>query len=331
MTLLVLAKGGSNVRKNDLIAQIDAQPIQDRLDDLRDTVQVAENDVSKRRAAQGVEWEALQQTLRVSKGALDKAKYEYQAAEVRTPIERELLKLAMDEADSRYKQQQGDLEQRRRSQTAELRILEINLDRTKRRVDRFAHDLERFKINAPMDGLAVISTLPRGGEISQLQQGDTLAPGLPLMKIVDLRGMQVEATVSQADSSDLRVNQNVRVGLDAFPDLHFKARIYSIGALAVGGWRSGNYIRSVPVRVAIEGADPRLIPDLSAHCDVVIGTIPNQLQVQLAGVHVDNGKATVLVRSESGWTERPVTLGKRNNTYVAITSGLKDGDEIRIK
>lgn len=331
MNLLYLTKGGVQVKKGSMVAQIDAQPIQDRLDDLRDNVQSAENDVEKRRAEQKVEWEALQQTLRVSKGAYDKAKFEFQAAEVRTPIERELLKLAMDEAEAKYKQQLGDVEQRRKSQTAELRVLEINLDRTKRRVERFAHDLQRFKINTPMDGLAVISTLPRGGEISQLQQGDTLAPGLPLMKIVDLRSMQVDAAVSQADSGDLRVNQVVRVGLDAFSDLHFPAKIYSIGALAVASGRSQNYIRSVPVKVAIEGADPRLIPDLSAHCDVVMETIPNQLQVQLAGVHTQDGKSMVMVRNAEGWAERAVTIGKRNHTYVAVLSGLKDGEEIRLK
>ena len=100
MNLLFLTKGGVQVKKGALVAQIDAQPIQDRLDDLRDTVQQAENDVNKRRAEQLVEWEGLQQTLRVSKGAFDKAKHEFQAAEVRTPVERELLKLAMDEAEA---------------------------------------------------------------------------------------------------------------------------------------------------------------------------------------------------------------------------------------
>ena len=47
---------------------------------------------------------------------------------------------------------------------------------------------------------------------------------------------------------------------DAFPGLTMKGRIYSIAALASGGWRQNYFIRSIPVRVAIEGSDPRLIP-----------------------------------------------------------------------
>jgi multidrug efflux pump subunit AcrA (membrane-fusion protein) len=329
MTLVFLAKGGVQVKKGDMLAQIDMQPLQDRLDDLRDTVLSSENEIGKRRAQQQVEWESMQQTLRVAKAQLEKARLDYQAAEVRTQVERELLKLAADEAEARHKQQMADVEQRRRSQTAELRILEITADRTKRRVDRFEHDLQRFKIMAPMNGLAVISTTFRGGgEMVQMQQGDMLAPGMPLMKIVDLASMQVEGSVSQTDSSDLRVGQQVRIGLDAFSDLRFQGRVYSIGALAVSGGRSQGYVRTVPVRMAIQGTDPRLIPDLSAHCDVVIETLQNQLQVPVAAVTQQNGQATVMVRNGDGWAPRQVALGKRNNTNVAIASGLQNGEEI---
>jgi hypothetical protein len=53
--------------------------------------------------------------------------------------------------------------------------------------------------------------------------------------------------------------------VDAFPDLKFKGRIHSIGALATrSGMGESYWVRSVPVKIAIEGNDPRLIPDLSA-------------------------------------------------------------------
>jgi HlyD family secretion protein len=330
LTLLKLAPSGSRVKKGDLLAQIDAQSAIDHIDDLADTVAAAENDIRKRKAEQAVEWESMQQTLRVAKASLDKATLEHQAAEVKTQIERELLKLAVDEADARYKQQANDVAQRRAAQAAEIRILEITLDRHHRHVNRHKHDLEAFTIHSPMDGLAVMNTLNRGGELAQFQVGDNVAPGQPLMKVVDLSSMQVEGSVSQADSGDLRVGQRVRIGFDAFKEISLSGKIYSLGALAAGGWRQNNYIRSVPVRVAIEGNDPRLIPDLSAHCDIILGTVPNQLQVPLAGVREQNGKATVMVRSGEGWAPREVTLGKRNNSHVAIAGGLTAGEEIRL-
>jgi hypothetical protein len=330
LVLMKLAKPGSIVHKGDLIAQLDAQSLQDHIDDLNDTVQQAASDVQKRGAEQKVEWEDMQQTLRVAKSDLDKAKLDYSAGEVKTDIERELLKLTMDEAQARYNEQVKDVAFRKASQESELKILKLTLERHSRHMARHARDLEKFTIYASMDGLAVMSTIFRGGEMAQVQLGDQVWPGQQIMKIVDTRSMQVEGSVSQADSSELRLGQRVQIGLDAFPEKKLTGRIYSIGALAVGGWRQNYYIRNVPARVAIEGSDPLLIPDLSAHGDVLIDTLPDQVQAPIAAVQEDGGKATVQVKTTNGWDTRPVTLGKRNNRFVAITSRLAAGDEVRV-
>ncbi len=330
MTLLKLAGSGAHVKRGEMLAQIDAQSIEDHIDDLKDTLRNAENDVTKRKAEQSVEWEGMQQTLRVARSQAEKGQLDFKPAGIRTDIERELLKLTMDEAAARYQQQQGDINQRKLSQTAEMRILEITLDRHKRHMGRHEHDLKLFTIHSPMDGLAVMSTTFRGGDMGQVQQGDQVYPGQPILKVVDTSKMQVEGSISQSDSSELRIGQAVRVGFDAFKELKFTGHVYSIGALAVGGWRQQSYIRSIPVRVAIDGSDPRLIPDLSASCDVIIKSTPDLLQIPLAGVQEEKGKATVVVRTGNSWASRNVTLGARNNSFVEVTAGLKAGEEVRI-
>ena len=133
-----------------------------------------------------------------------------------------------------------------------MKILGLTLERHKRHLGRHVHDLERYTINPSMNGLAVMQNVFRGGEFGQIQKGDQVFPGQPILKVVDPKSMQVEGSVSQSDSSDLRIGQEVEIGLDAFPGATFRGKVYSIGALAVGGWRQNYYIRAVPVRVSIE-------------------------------------------------------------------------------
>ncbi len=330
LVLLNLVPSGTIVKKGQVVAKLDGQSLQDHIDDLRDTVLAAENDVQKRTAEQKVEWEDMQQTLRVTKSQFDKAKLEFSAGEVKTEVERELLGLSMDEAQAQYNEQMKDVAFRKASQDAELKILQITLERHKRHMGRHQRDLERYTIYAPMSGLAVMATVFRGGEMGQVQQGDQVFPGQQIMKVVDTSSMQAEGNVSQADSGELRLGQNVNVGFDAFPDLKLKGRVYSIGALAVGGWRENFYIRNVPVRVQIDGSDPRLIPDLSAHCDIILKTVPDQLQIPAGAVNQENGKPVVYVKTASGFQRRVVTLGSRSNTRVAVLAGLSAGDEVRI-
>jgi multidrug efflux pump subunit AcrA (membrane-fusion protein) len=331
LVLLHLVKSGASVRKGEKIVEIDAQSAVDHIDDVKDTVRQAENDIQRRQAEQAVEWETLQQTLRVAKATYDKAHLDAGAAEVKTDVERQLLKLAEEEALARYREQQQDLANKKASHEAEIRILGLTLARHKMHLGRHEHDLTHYTIYASMDGLAVMQTIFRGGEFGQVQQGDQIWPGQGIMKVVDPKSMQVEGSVSQSDSSGIRVGQEVEIGLDAFPGVKFKGKVHSIGALAVGGWRQNYYIRSVPVRVSLEAQDPRVIPDLSAHCNIILGRTADTVQVPLSAVRESGaGRGEVWVKSERGFDRREVTLGARNNMNIAVSSGLKAGEEVRL-
>jgi len=331
LILLKMVKSGTPVKKGDLLAQIDAQTAQDHIEDTNDTVQQARNDVKKRLAEQAVDWENLQQTVRVAKAEFDKAVKEAQAAEVRTVVDQELLKLSAEEYEARYKQALTDLPFKKESQRAELRLLEITNIRQDRHLERHVVDIKKYTILAPMNGMAVAQSIWRGGDMAQTQEGDQVNPGQPIAKVVDLTSMQVEGVVNQTESDEFRIGQPARITLDAFPGAELKGKVYSIGALAVGGHRQNYYIRNLPVRVMIEGADPRLIPDLSAAAQVVIGrSEPNSTLVPLNAVTLEGGKTYAHVKRAENFEKREVQLGMRNGTHAVVLAGLNAGDEVRV-
>ncbi len=330
MVLQKLAPNGTFVKKGTVVAQIDAIAAVDHIDDIRPTVRQAELDIDKRRSEQSVDLENLRQSLRQAKADVDKAKLDLGAAEIRAAIDQEILKLAVEEAEATYRQLQADVAEKAKVYDAELKILDITRQRQQRHLDRHLHDLRRFTIAAEMDGLVVLQTIFRGGEMVQISEGDQLRPGQPFMKIVNPSSMQVEGNVNQTESSSLRVGQPADVALDAFPGLKLKGKVYSIGALAVGGWRQQYYIRNVPVRIAIDGSDPRLIPDLSAAGDVTIAKQENGLLVPLSAVHTENGKTFVWVKRGDQFQRSEVELGLRNNTRAAVISGLSADDDVRL-
>ena len=289
-----------------------------------------EADVRKRKAEQQIEWENLQQTLRVSKSEVDKARLDYNAGEVRTDIERQLLKLTLDEAEASYKQAQADLAFKKASHESEIKVLEYTLIRHTRHRDRHKGDVRAFTMYAPMDGLVVMSQIWRGNEMGQVQTGDRVFPGQGFMKIVNTRTMQVEGTVNQAESSEFRVGQDAIVKLDAFPGLQFSGKVYSIGALAAGGWRQSPYIRNVPLRVKIEGSDPKLIPDLSASADVVVEKAEGKLLVPRSALREEDGKTVAYVKAGDKWERREVTPGLQNETHTVALAGLTNGEEVRL-
>lgn len=331
---LILAKlvnPGTMVHKGELIAEIGAQALKDHLDDIDDTIRQAQADVVKRKAEQAAEWATFEQTLRVAKADLEKAKLDARTTPLLTSIERELLDLSVEEADARYKELQKEAALRKASNVAEIRILEITAQRHQRHHDRHSVDLSRFTIYAPISGLAVMQPIWRDGDMGQVRQGDRVRPGQLFMKIADPRSMQVEAYANQTESGDLRVGQKAEIHVDAFPGMSFTGHVYSIGALATtSGWRQNYYIRRVPVRVTIDGQDPRLIPDLSASTDIALEQSDPSVIVPIAAVHRESSGAILYVKQDNRFVKRAVALGLANNTQVAVTSGLHAGEQVRV-
>ena len=330
LILIQLAAAGTFVKKGDLVAQIDAQPIKDHIDDLDTFVVQAEADIKKRQAEQAIEMETLRQSLRAAQAAWDKAKLDAKASEIRTSIDQELLQLSVDEAAAQYKELQTELGTTEAKQRSEIRILEYTRARHALHRDRHKRDLEKFTIMAPLGGLVVMQSIWRSGDFGQIQAGDQVWPGQPFMKLVNTSSMQLEAGVNQAESEALRIGQTARLSFDAFPDLHLNGRVVAVGAMGVGGWRENYYIRNIPVRVSIQTADARVIPDLSASADVSLGRKERVLVAPLASVESEGGKNIIFVKQQDRFVPRQVELGARNYTQVEILAGLTDGDEVAL-
>jgi HlyD family secretion protein len=332
MELLKLVKSGSWVEKGDIVAQIDPGFMIDHADDTKATHQQSQADLEKRRAEQMVEMESVVQTVRVAQAQVTKAGLDNQAAEVRTDVEREILKLALEEAQAKHKQSELDLPLKKIVHDSELRILGFTIDRHQRHIEKDTIQLKSYAIYSPMKGMVVLSSTYRGGgESQQVQQGDQLGAGQPLMKIVDPASMQVEASINQTESTEMRIGLPATIGFDAFPGFTLKGKVYSIGALAAGGMRQNYFIRTVPIKLTIDGGDPRLIPDLSAWADVAVESKDRATLLPLSAVHNEDGKTFVFLKSGETWSKREVALRGANNLFAVATAGVNEGDEVRLK
>jgi HlyD family secretion protein len=331
LILMKLTGAGSVVKKGDLIAEIDAQPVKDHLDDVHALVGQAEADIKQRKAEQAIEMENLRQSVRAAKADLDKALLDNQATEIRMPIDKELLKLGVDEAGATYKQLQAEVATMAEEQRAEIRILEYTRDRHARHWDRHRRDLTKFTVRAEIGGLLVMESIWRAGDYGQIQEGDQLSPGQPFAKIVDTNKMQVEAQINQAESELVHIGQPVRVNFDAFPGLHLSGAVRSVGAMGVAGWRENFFMRTIPVRISIDDADSRVIPDLSASGDVMLERRKAALLAPREAISAEQGKHFAYVKRGDGFTPREVQLGEGNNTQMEILAGLDAGDEIALE
>lgn len=330
LTIIKLAPGGQTVKRGDVVAEFDTTTLQDSVDDQRAVVEQAEANLAKKKAELAVAWETFQQTLVVAKANYDKAALDLQTAEVKSEIEREILKLTAEETEARHQQLQKDIPLLQASQQADIRLLELEVDDARQDLVDLENNLARFTIRAPRDGLVVLLSNFTGGEMRQVSEGEQVRPGRSFMKVVDPSSMVVDAVINQSESESFAIGQTASIGFDAFPDLNMTGEVVALGALASAGWRENYYIRNIPIKVQIDQPDPRVIPDLSVFADVEVRSREDALLVPRSSIQYEGEQAFVLRKAAKGTERVPVEIELSNATLAAVAGSLSEGDQVLI-
>jgi multidrug efflux pump subunit AcrA (membrane-fusion protein) len=267
LTIIHLTPAGTRIRKGDLLVEFDRQAqMRDFVDKQADYSKLVDQ-VAEEQAKENAARAKDETELKTAEDNLSKSELEMQKTEIVSRIDAEKNQENLDEAKATYQQLRETLDLKRKAAQAAIRILEIQRDRTQQTMQHAQANADLMQIKSPLDGVVVLNTIWKQGTMGEVQEGDQVRPGVPFMQVVNPSLMQVRVMANQQDFPSLQVGQTAKVRLDAYPDLVFPAKLDQLAPIGEGGDFS-NKLRSFVVIVAIEGNDPKLMPDLSAAVDV---------------------------------------------------------------
>lgn len=332
LVLQKVAKPGARVKKGQVVAEFDRQYMLLRLDDYRASVTQAEASLRKLKADLEVTRKAHDQSVAKAKAALEKANLDMKTLPVLSDMDAARAKLAVEEAEAKYKEVVGENRLVEISLAAQIRNSEIEGQQTRIELKRAEANADRMLVKSPIDGITVMQTIFRGGDLGQVQEGDQLFPGMMFMNIVDTRSMVVNASVNQADVERLRIGARAKVRFDAYPDLVLNARVYSLGAITRQGGQRASYVKEIPVKLKLEELDSRIIPDLSVSADIIVESETQQASIVPSGAVFQEAatRPYVFVQGPTGWTRREVELGVASFIQVAVRNGLKPNEVVAL-
>ena len=165
--------------------------------------------------------------------ALSRAKLETIKNELLPKIQSEKNDLAVEQAQATLNQLKATYALKRKAAEADLQILKIRRDRADNAMRQAESNAERMAVIAPISGMAVLRTVWKSNNMAEVQEGEEVRAGVPVVDVVNPKSMRVRARVSQADINELAVGQAVKVGLDAYPELSFDGRVAQISPLGV--------------------------------------------------------------------------------------------------
>lgn len=138
-------------------------------------------------------------------------------------------------------------------------------------------DLARTRITSPVNGIVIKRAIEKGQTVAASLQ----APELFIIAR-NLRDMQVEASIDEADVGRIRGGQKASFTVDAFPGQTFEGQISQVRKAAVN---VSNVVSYVAV-VTFSNPDGRLLPGMTANVRVVTDQRDNVLKVPNAALRV---------------------------------------------
>ncbi|HEX4499066.1 MAG TPA: efflux RND transporter periplasmic adaptor subunit [Thermoanaerobaculia bacterium] len=207
----------------------------------------------------------------------------------------------------------------------EVEALGRKRDRAAGRVQEMESAIQSMTVTAPRGGTVVYVATEEG---EKKKVGDSCWRGQPVIEIPDLRSMEAEGDIDEADSGRIALGQRVSFRLDAHPDDVFTGRVRTIGG-SVQSRSEANPLKVVRLEIDLDRTDPqRMRPGMRYLGTVEIERVSKALVAPLEAVFNRAG-GPVLYR-KTGWGSEAVhpVLGVRNDREVEIRSGLKAGDRV---
>jgi HlyD family secretion protein len=328
MVLVHLARAGTPVHKGDVLAEFDRQEQLKQFRDSQADYLDFLDKIKKQEADNSADRAKDQTALQAADDAHQKDKLEMAKNEILSRIDADRNRLMLEQDAATLKQLRETFELKERAREAQLKDLEIQREKAHGQMLYAQINSQRLAIHSPLEGLVVLNPIWKGSSMGDPQEGDEIWPGLSFMQVVDPSTMEVTARVNQVDFPYLCLGQRVQVLLDAYPDLVLTGSIDHLAA--IGNTSSlSQAVHNFNATFAIQGNDPRLLPDLSAAVDVELNRLPNVLLAPRDALMVENGKTFVWVKRAAGFEKQPVTIGLSNDLEAVVLSGLEAGDVVR--
>jgi membrane fusion protein (multidrug efflux system) len=193
---------------------------------------------------------------------------------------------------------------------------------TDARVGEITAAIQRKTIRAPFSGML---------GIRQVNLGQYLAPGDPVVALQSLNPIYVNFGVPQQEASQARAGREVRVTAADLGGTAFTGRISALDAVVDAA------TRNVQVQATIPNVDGKLRPGMFVQTEVLLGASRTVVALPAPAIsYAPYGDSVFVVtdmKGENGQTYRGVRqqvvkLGGSRGDQVAVISGIKPGDEV---
>ena len=363
-TVIYLIPEGTDVKKGDLLVELDSSDIDEKLDSQVVTTNTSRATLNSSRATlrsaeisleEYVEgtfeqsWMEYENTIfeaeQTRKQQADSARFTERLLNLNysTELQYEIDKVAEEKAKNslevanlkrqtllKYTSEKqitslmSDIETARAKVDSDKNSYNINLNRE----NRYRAISANCKIKAPQDGQVVYANQDsrRMSESEMIKEGSTVRQRQVLIRLPDKTQMQVKTMINESNISSVKVGMPAKITFDSIPNRVIEGEVVKVNLYPEIVWMSSakDYVTLVKIKEDVE----ELRSGLTAQVRIIADEQQDVLMVPVHCVTEYGNKTYCITYVDGVWGCKEVLLGASNEKQVIILDGLKEGDVV---
>ncbi|NJN26433.1 MAG: efflux RND transporter periplasmic adaptor subunit [Cyclobacteriaceae bacterium] len=194
----------------------------------------------------------------------------------------------------------------------EYEIAQTTLNTTLSDIKEREARLEKYKVQAPFDGIV---------GLRQVSEGSYISPADLVVNIYNINPIKVEFSVPGKYSSMVNKGDSIRFRIEA-SDEEFTGVIYAIEP------KIDPQTRTLQIRAICKNDDELLIPGQFVNIDYTLNVIPDALMVPSEAVIPELNSHKIFTYKNGLASQQKVSIGLRTEKDVQITKGITPGDTV---
>jgi RND family efflux transporter MFP subunit len=321
-----------------VVVQFDATKLEQELAQDRSALKAAEAEIGQTQAQGKLAQEQDRTDLLKAGFDVDSAKLDASKGEIVSKIEGDEAKLAVTDSQSKLDQATQKVKSDVASAAADIEGKKQKYDKALFDVRLAEHRIAALTLRSPLDGVVTVLTNWRAGNEfvfgggREFKEGDRAWPGAGILEIPDLTTLRLDVRADETDRARIATGQTASIHVDAVPDREFTGRLVEISTMATVDFGSGwPFSRNFEVEVGVDQADERLRPGINATARLAVDRVPDAVLVPPEAVFQKAGESVAYVLRGSHFEERPIEVGRRSESNLLISQGLKPGERVALK
>ncbi|WP_430816224.1 efflux RND transporter periplasmic adaptor subunit [Carboxylicivirga sp. RSCT41] len=324
MKIMSLVEEGKIVKKGDEVAQLEPTEVEENLTSVNEKLNELYTLVEDAKIDSTLALEAQRETIQKERDRVLDAELKVEQSSFESKAVQRQTSIELEKAQRSLSKSQRDLI----TKTQKHKTIIARNERKVKRYENKKNLMEQLRseltVKSPADGMVIYGNGYNGQKV---KVGSRVGRWMPLIATLpDLNTLISEMYVKEIDIAKIKLDQQVNIVIDAFPNKTFIGQIISIAN--IGQEIPGEFQNGFKVKVKLQNFKEELLPGMTTTNYIITNRIDNTLFIDKKAVLGNDTINYVVQKKGLSFIRKEVITGLETEDHFQIIDGLNENEKV---